>query len=503
MQAHAMSVETYQRLLDRGWRRSGRWMYRPELSNTCCPAFTIRLDVAKFVPSKTQKKVVKKWCAYLDGHLDDDGNKIKDETDEEEDDGKKKTNALGKQGKDTVNAMGSDTEKKKTKPPVPREFEIKESRASFDKTEFLLWKKYQASVHGDDETSLTENAYRRFLVDTPLKPTKHAVACELDGHEKGWIAWDGYPDCLRAGTGGDASTGGDDEEKHEETVSPAPPLGFGSFHHQYLVDGRLVAVGVVDVLPKCLSSKYFFYDPKFKWASLGKLSALREIEWVKRAAAATASSTTPHTTASQNQSQQMQLKYLYLGYYIHDCPKMRYKAEYVPSELKCPVTGLWTTLTSDVGARIKHATFAPLRDANDPDVLAVIAARRRRDDAGDREKEKEKVTTKNRTGDDTVDKEKASATKDQTDEIVVGLAFGGALVSVAPFAECRNSLPKNFAKLARKKMVTWKNAVGPAGNGIVYLMDLDAVDPTVWGGGGHEHAGSDSDSMEERDGEGE
>lgn len=269
------------------------------------------------------------------------------------------------------------------------------------------------------------------------------------------------------------------------------------------MDGRLVAVGVVDVLPKCLSSKYFFYDPKFKWASLGKLSALREIEWVKRAAAATASSTTPHTTASQNQSQQMQLKYLYLGYYIHDCPKMRYKAEYVPSELKCPVTGLWTTLTSDVGARIKHATFAPLRDANDPDVLAVIVARRRRDDAGDREKEKEKETTKNRTGDDTVDKEKASATKDQTDEIVVGLAFGGALVSVAPFAECRNSLPKNFAKSARKKMVTWKNAVGPAGNGIVYLMDLDAVDPTVWGGGGHEHAGSDSDSMEERDGEGE
>jgi arginine-tRNA-protein transferase len=30
----------------------------------------------------------------------------------------------------------------------------------------------------------------------------------------------------------------------------APDCGYGSFHQQYWLDGRLVAVGVVDVLPR-------------------------------------------------------------------------------------------------------------------------------------------------------------------------------------------------------------------------------------------------------------
>ena len=33
-----------------------------------------------------------------------------------------------------------------------------------------------------------------------------------------------------------------------------------------------------------------------------------------------------------------------MGYYIHDCQKMRYKGEYKPSELRCPTTGKWVSL---------------------------------------------------------------------------------------------------------------------------------------------------------------
>ncbi len=36
---------------------------------------------------------------------------------------------------------------------------------------------------------------------------------------------------------------------------------YGTFHRQYVVDGRIVAVGVLDVLPHCVSSVYLFYDP--------------------------------------------------------------------------------------------------------------------------------------------------------------------------------------------------------------------------------------------------
>ena len=41
-----------QELLDRGWRRSGCWLYKPDLRTTCCPPYTIRIDVHRFVPSK-------------------------------------------------------------------------------------------------------------------------------------------------------------------------------------------------------------------------------------------------------------------------------------------------------------------------------------------------------------------------------------------------------------------------------------------------------------------
>lgn len=36
-------------------------------------------------------------------------------------------------------------------------------------------------------------------------------------------------------------------------------------------------MGIIDILPNCVSSVYFMYDSKWERFSLGKLSALREI----------------------------------------------------------------------------------------------------------------------------------------------------------------------------------------------------------------------------------
>jgi arginyl-tRNA---protein transferase len=98
----------------------------------------------------------------------------------------------------------------------------------------------------------------------------------------------------------------------------------------YRIDGKLIAVGVVDILPKCLSSVYCLYDPDYRGLSLGKLTALKEMEWVQQ--------------ASQHYDRQ-QLQYYYLGYYIHSCAKMKYKGSYEPSELLCPETYDWVPLS--------------------------------------------------------------------------------------------------------------------------------------------------------------
>ena len=47
-------------LLDRGWRRSGCFVYKPEMERTCCPSYTIRLEASEFVPTKEQLRVSKR-----------------------------------------------------------------------------------------------------------------------------------------------------------------------------------------------------------------------------------------------------------------------------------------------------------------------------------------------------------------------------------------------------------------------------------------------------------
>ncbi len=48
-----------------------------------------------------------------------------------------------------------------------------------------------------------------------------------------------------------------------------PGSGYGTFHQQYRLEGRLIAVGIIDVLPRCLSSVYLFWEPECASMSLG------------------------------------------------------------------------------------------------------------------------------------------------------------------------------------------------------------------------------------------
>ncbi|EUB55158.1 Arginyl-tRNA--protein transferase [Echinococcus granulosus] len=50
----------------------------------------------------------------------------------------------------------------------------------------------------------------------------------------------------------------------------------------------------------------------------------------------------------------------YMGYYIHSCAKMRYKAQYFPSYLACPETYAWVALEKcrRLLDRSKYARFA-------------------------------------------------------------------------------------------------------------------------------------------------
>ncbi|KAI5084009.1 hypothetical protein GOP47_0000178 [Adiantum capillus-veneris] len=465
--AHSLSVYDYQDLLDRGWRRSGMFLYKPEMNKTCCPAYTIRLKADSFCPSKEQNRVMHRMQRYLDGsytgpastgkedsgvtgqqisaevdrcmqggsqrmdfcdmncdrtskisnltgrcndmvniekvlssaiqdviiaccmagHLPADlevprivlqklkptmRKRIKTSTTGEvvyscnvsflvaaalskhkevdtvlknlqqsqdclknQNNGSRKFSPLqlaelfasrlqmriemhdyvveacnghlnflvqnrpsldvasaedlhpSKRGNGDSSCSSKPQTESSVSPSLTqhlrpkRILEVRMRRSAFDPEEFALYKRYQIAVHHDKPEDVKESSFVRFLVNSPLN----------------------FVPPSRSGTAF---------------------CGFGSFHQQYLIDGRLIAVGVVDILPSCLSSKYLFWDPDFAFLSLGKYSALQEIQWVQKA----------QTVCSS-------LEYYYLGYYIHTCPKMRYKGAYRPSELLCPVKFQW------------------------------------------------------------------------------------------------------------------------------------------------------------------
>nr|XP_034176412.1 arginyl-tRNA--protein transferase 1 isoform X1 [Osmia lignaria] len=394
MGTHILTVQDYQSLIDRGWRRCGSYCYKPTMDQTCCPMYTIRCEALQFKISKSQKKVLKRMAKFLRNELQKDDtmdtgeedhcdnidigeipnhskhflkaqesasdmnvkfvndevnarlqptilDKEKKACDSEtqqkvsesipvtsshknESDGtsqslksvemnaarppcmkakalrkQRKQNKLLAQGKtqEEIDAMFKENKQENHTKSLEKLFEemcngtnrlqLKLVRVSpkspgyieTSKQSFETYKKYQTTIHGVPAEKVVEKQYMRILVESPLQ------------------SW---------------------------TPENGPPGGYGSFHEQYWLDNELIAVGVIDILPSCVSSVYFFYDPAYSFLSLGTFSSLREV----------------YLTRQLNKVAP-DLKYYYMGFYIHSCPKMRYKARMRPSKLLCPETYGW------------------------------------------------------------------------------------------------------------------------------------------------------------------
>ncbi|XP_022424270.1 arginyl-tRNA--protein transferase 1 isoform X3 [Delphinapterus leucas] len=405
MWAHSMTVQDYQDLIDRGWRRSGKYVYKPVMNQTCCPQYTIRCRPLQFQPSKSHKKVLKKMLKFLakgeisKGNCEDepmeptmedavasdfalinkldiqcDLKTLSDDLKESLKSEEKKKGKSSEREESNELIQSQDMEEKLdsgepsqsvkvhtapqpgkgadlSKPPCRKAKEIRKERkrlklmqqnpggelegfqvrcqppslfppkaksnqpksledlifeslpesashkfevrvvrssppssqfkATFQES-YQVYKRYQMVVHKDPPDKPTVSQFTRFLCSSPL---------EAENPPYG-------PDC-----------------------------GYGSFHQQYWLDGKIIAVGVIDVLPYCVSSVYLYYDPDYSFLSLGVYSALREIAFTR-----------------QLHEKTPQLSYYYMGFYIHSCPKMKYKGQYRPSDLLCPETYVWVPI---------------------------------------------------------------------------------------------------------------------------------------------------------------
>lgn len=237
-----MTAAQYQALIDRGFRRSGTYIYKPDLANSCCSQYTIRLNVDDFKASKSQRGVLNRWTNHV--------------TDK------------GKGGKNSGKNNQFDLVAKIQEGETDA-FQTKLEPNRFTKEKYDLYAKYQEHVHNEGPDDISESGFRRFLCSDSFTDSTSDVCDGLD-----------VPDRLS-----------------------------GGYHQLYYHNGKLVAMAVLDILPLCVSSVYFLWDPDYAQWGLGKVAAMREIALARA----------------------LGVPYYYMGYYIPDCVKMKYKGEYHPS----------------------------------------------------------------------------------------------------------------------------------------------------------------------------
>ena len=269
---------------------------------TCCPAYTIRLEASRFAISKKQRQVLRRIERYIES-----GSVLQSDVEQNKNNAvtsmlpakEKESSVTGKsipyksnKKNESESICAENTENIKKKPPV-HILECETTAAEFTTERYELYKKYQISVHGDDPCKITPSGFKRFLVESPLfdvSPVLSSVSCDLKEtgttERKMKIVKPSNTEKIEIGIGMEAKNNTiinctntknkikedkdkdnvrDDENIKEKNIV----WNYGTYHQLYRLDGRLVAVGVVDILPSGLSSVYLFYDPDEKLLSLG------------------------------------------------------------------------------------------------------------------------------------------------------------------------------------------------------------------------------------------
>ncbi|GKC29141.1 acyl-CoA N-acyltransferase [Tanacetum coccineum] len=335
--AQSLTVYDCQALIDRGWTRTGSSLWKPEMEKTCCPSYTIRLKATDFVPSKAQVQVSKRMQRFLDGSLNV---KKPDEQIETSCDSSRLSNTNSVSSVktdvivDTINYLSDQLDSVVLTCTELGEFpsDIQFSKASVksvaptkriqaEGTQDLLYTSnicfyISADIRRASKGISTgkDPKYTAEVLSSHLKNTASAIGLLVK-------AWNGHINFYSTET-----------RVQADLVAGRPAVSKDSSSTD---SGELylVAVMVIDILPKYLMAKYHFWDPNLAFLSMGKYLILQGINWVK-----------------ETQSYCPSMQYYNLGYYVHSIPKMRYKAEYCPSELLCPRHYQWVSF--DIAKRL-------------------------------------------------------------------------------------------------------------------------------------------------------
>ena len=161
---------------------------------------------------------------------------------------------------------------------------------------YLLYQKYQLAVH--KETTTVES-YNNFIGVSPIINRYINLPPDLNT-----------------------------KTRHPELY----PKHYGMHNLIHRIDGKIIAVTVIDILPNYFESLYCYYDPDFSFLDLGVVTAIREIEYAK----------------SIQELINKNLTYYTMGEMSLSVKKLQYKSNYFPMEIMDPYTGIYVPLTEDI-----------------------------------------------------------------------------------------------------------------------------------------------------------
>lgn len=286
--AESLSSQFYEELINRGWRRSGTLLYKPDQRASCCPHYTIRLDGHAFKATKDQRQAVNRFNRYILGE------KCIKESARTAPKSKEEA-ARRKQEFDLSERIHESEFQILTRPPDPaHEFVVTLESDEYTEEKYALFENYQRIVHHEPPHRISKSGFCSFLCKSPL--LRHVEI--VDGRQR----------------------------------------RLGSFHQCYRLDGKLVAIGVLDLLPHSVSAVYFMYHESIHTWSPGKLSAMRE------------------TALAAEEG----YRWYMMGFYIHDCRKMKYKIDFHPQYVLDPETFAWDLFDDDLKRRLDARPYVSL-----------------------------------------------------------------------------------------------------------------------------------------------
>ncbi len=372
---YKMTAQDFQVLVDRGFQRSGNYVYRPIMKKTCCPQYVIRMDVKEFKLSKSHKSSIRKFKRFLKEGITSgvppEGTSV-DATPSEAASGASAKESMSKTTKKFKKEVRPGAGADPSKPPCKKAKVLRQERKDRKKQDTCqrsstddpcsTGEKHQASQEVSDfKVELKQllgfpndegNAHTfetRLVPALQGNPDFEATLAEsysiFQKFQMG-IHQENEEDCQMRHFKDFLIDSPLIQQKYSDSIY------FGTFHYQYLVDDKIFAVGVLDILPKGIVCEYLYYNPEYRFITPGVISALLEISLTQHYFKLAAS-----------------IQYYYMGYYVQSCPKMNYKSRYSASSLLCTETYTYVPLEKCIPV-LKSTPYARLagsdiEDAND------------------------------------------------------------------------------------------------------------------------------------------